>query len=295
MTNNASTAAATSSQELTGEFRADPAAHWPIIGVLAVLALLSLVGVGWLIVKPGPVDVGRVLTAVFLFILAGAFLAGLGYYWLRMARWIRLEEKGLTYFDGRQTHNIRWDDVQEVYEVISSVKLLGITVDAPQFALSLVTSGGVRCEIDKDIRGCQTLGPLVSREVNRSLSQRARHKLARRESVPFGAVSLSEAGVRIEEPAALPWWETLKHKLEGQAQPRFAVPGQYAWQQVRAIQIVPAMEGSKWADHTTYNQLQIQGLTSPLYGCPVPLFPNFAVFTETLDALNRPLVRAEAK
>lgn len=293
MTDNASRTAASPENEPKGEFRAAPGAHWPIIAVFAVLALLCLVGIGWLIIKPGPIDIGRIFTTVVLLILAVVFAIGAGYFWLRLQRRLRLQPGGLEYFDGRQTHRIAWDDVQEIYEVISSVKMLGITVESPQFALALVTSRGVRCDIDKDIQDFQTLGPIVSAEVNRSLSLRARQKLERREFVPFGAVSLSERGVRIQEPAPRPWWEELKQRFEGQTQPRFAQPGEYPWQNVRAIQIVPAIHGSKWADHTTYNQLEIQGHNSQIYGCPIPLFPNFAVFNVVLAELNHPLVRAE--
>lgn len=286
---------ASSGQELQGEFRADPGAHWPIIGVLAVLALLSLVGVAWLLIKSGPIDVGRVLTTLLLFTLAAVFLIGVGYFWLRLQRRIRLQERGLEYFDGRQTHQILWDDVEEIYEVVTSVKMLGITVDAPKFALALVTKEVVRCEIDTNVKGFQTLGPLVSGEVNRSLRQRARQKLARHQSVPFGPLNLLAVGIRIDQPAARPWWEELKQRFEGQAQPRFAVPGEYAWRSIRAIQLVSATHGDKWADHTTYNQVEIHGPTSAIYGCPVPLFPNFALFTEILAELNHPLVQGEKK
>lgn len=287
------TAAAATRPDLQGPFRADPAAHWPIILVLVVLTLLALVGVVWVIIRPGPIDIGRILTALLLGTLAVVFVAVAGYFWLRLQRRIQLRERGLEYFDGRQTHLFSWDDVRDIYEVITSVKLLGLTVDAPNFGALLVTKDGVRCEIDSNMQGFQTLGPLVSGEVNASLLQRARSALKQGGRVPFGQVSLSQRGVVIEEATAQPWWEMLKQRFEGHTEPRVAVPGEYGWQDIRAIQIVPAVHGEKWADHTTYNQLEIQTRHGPVYGCPVPVFPNFAVFTEILNELKHPLVQAE--
>jgi hypothetical protein len=261
--------------------------------VLAVLTLLALAGVVWLIIKPGPIDVGRVLTASFLGLLAVGFIIGAGYYWLRLQRRISPQPGGLEYFDGRQSHKISWDDVREIYEVVTSVKMLGITVDSPALGVALVTQSGVRCEIDKNIQGWQTLGPIVSREVNQNLSRRVREQLKRRERVQFGPVGLSLTGIVIQQPTPVPWWETLKQKIDNQPQSRVVVPGEYSWKDVGAIQIAPAMHGDKWADHTTYNQLEIWGPQAPVYVCPIPVFPNFAVFTEILEALKRPLGKRE--
>ena len=288
--------ATTSGSDLQGEFRADPGAHLPMIGVCAVIAVLCIVGVVWVIIRPGVSDVGRVFTALVLFTLAVVCLGTAAYFWLRMQRRIGLRPSGLTYFDGRHSHQIAWGDVQEIHEEISSVKLLGITVDSPKLGLVLVTTSGVRCEVDQNIRGFETLGPLVSREVNRELGQRAKSQLAARQGVRFGPLLLSQEGVRIEQPQERPWWEILKERLEGQAPARVAVPGQYAWKDI-AVRVAPAMQGEKLGRHTTYNELQIftRGREDKVFACPIPIFPNFAVFAQTLNDLKQPLLRAEEK
>ncbi len=275
------------------EFRADPGAHWPAIIVFAVLALLTTAGVVWLIIKPGAVDVARVLTALFLALVGAACVIGAYVFWVRRHRRYRLLDGGLEYFDGRQTHEIAWNSVAEIYEVISSVKLLGLTVDSPQLGVKLVSTEGIGCEIDNNVLGSDTLAPFVSREVNRRLSELARKRLQRRQQVPFGCVRLSEAGIAIEESAPKPWWEVLKDRFSNEDVASSVVQGDYAWQDVRDIRIVPAMRGSRLSEHTKYNELQIRVIDreSPVFVCGIPGFPNFTVFCEVLEQLGRPLTR----
>jgi len=218
--------------DLQGEFRAVLGGHLPIILVCAVIAVLCIVGAVWANIRPGASVVGGVLAALVLLAIAVVCVGTAIYSWLRMQRRIVLAASGLTYFDGRQTHEIAWGDVQEILEEVSSVKMLGITVDSPKLGVLLVSKEGVRCEVDQNIRGYETLGPLVSREVHRELGQQARGQLAARQGVQFGPVVVSHEAVRIEQPGVRPWWETLKEKLEGQAPARVAVPGQYAWKDV---------------------------------------------------------------
>jgi hypothetical protein len=216
------------------EFRADPGAHWPAIITFCVLALLSLAGVVWLIIRPGPITPGRVLTALFLAVLALLFVAGARWFWLKLGRLFRLHSAGLEYFDGRQTHDIPWDQVVEVYETISSVKLLGVAVDAPQFQVALVTNDGIRCAINRDIQGSDRLAPVVSRAVNQRLSEWASRQLLRRRPVSLGCLSLSETGILIAPPAPLPWWEAVRRRFESQVGSVIVVPGEYAWENISA-------------------------------------------------------------
>jgi len=286
--------ATTSQSDLQGEFRADPGAHLPMILVCAVIALLCMAGVVWGIVRPGATVLGAVFLTLVLGAVAVVCVGVAGYFWVRMQRRYGLSTSGIHYFDGRQAHQIAWGDVQEICEEVSSVKMLGITVDSPKIGIVLVTNSGVRCEVDQNIRGYQTLAPLVSREVNRELSQRARKQLAARQGVPFGSVVLSHEGVRIDPPAERPWWETLRERLEPQGPTRVTIPGQYAWKDV-AVRIASAMQGEKLGKHTTYNELQIfvRGREEKVFACPIPNFPNFAVFVQTLSDLKQPLLQQE--
>jgi hypothetical protein len=161
--------------------------------------------------------------------------------------------------------------------------------------VEFVTSEGVRCQVDKNVQGSDQLAPIVSREVNRRLSERARKQLERRQNVPFGCVSLSETGVVIQEPPATAWWEKLKHRFESNVDTSVVVSGEYAWHDVRDIRIVSAVRGDRMSDRTTYNQLQIrvQGRKSPVLIWAVPEFPNFTVFCEVLEQLGRPLTHGE--
>jgi hypothetical protein len=277
------------------EFRADPGAHWPIIIVCAVLALLFTAGAVWGIIKPGPVTVGTFWVPPFLALLAVVCVICVRYFWVQLHRRYRLVQGGLEYFDGRQTHEIPWKSVTEIYEVVFSVKLLGLTVDSPHLGVAFVTSEGVRCEIDKNVQRADQLAPIVSREVNRRLSERARKKLERRQGVPFGCVSLSETGVVIQELPPKPWWEKLKHRFESNVDTSVVVPGEYAWHDVEGIGAVSAVRGDRMADRTTYNQVQIRvrGRNDPVLICAVPEFPNFTVFCEVLEQLGRPLTHDE--
>jgi hypothetical protein len=281
-----------SQSDLQGEFRADPGAHLPTILVCAVIAVLCVVGVVWGIIRPGANAVGAVFLALVLGPLAVVCVGVAVFLWLRMQRRIGLALGGLAYFDGRQSHQIAWADVQEIYEEVSSVKMLGITVDSPKLGVAVVTKAGVRCEVDQNIRGYETLSPLVAREVHRELGQRVRGQLAARQGARFGPVLVSHEGVRIEQPVERPWWDTLKERLEGQTPARVAVPGQHGWKDV-VIRIAPAMQGDKLSNHTTYNELQIfaRGRDDRVFACPIPLFPNFAEFVDVLGELKQPLRR----
>lgn len=277
------------------EFRADPGAYWPMIIVCAVLALLASIGTVWGAIRPGPVDVLRILVPPLLALLAVVCVIGVRYYWVQLHRRYRLVNGGLEYFDGRQQHEIPWKSVTEIYEVISSVKLLGLNVDSPQLGVEFVTTEGVRCQVDKNVQGADQLAPIVSREVNRRLGERARKKLELRKSVRFGCVSLSETGVAVEEPPPKPWWEKLKHRFESNVDTSVVVPGEYVWHDVEGIRVVTAVRGDRMSDLTTYNQVQIrvQRRNDPVLICAIPEFPNFTVFCEVLEQLGRPLSRGE--
>jgi hypothetical protein len=168
-------------------------------------------------------------------------------------------------------------------------------VDSPQLGVEFVTSEGVRCQIDKSVQGSDQLAPIVSREVNRRLSERAQKRLQRGQSVPFGCVRLSESGVEIREPPPKTWWERLKHRFESNVDTSVVVPGEYAWHDVEGIGAVSAVRGDRMADRTTYNQVQIRvrGRNDPVLICAVPEFPNFTVFCEVLEQLGRPLTHDE--
>jgi hypothetical protein len=239
---------------------------------------------------------GAVFGTLVLVAVAVVCVGTAVYFWLRMQRRYGLSANGISYFDGRQMHQIAWGDVQEILEEVSSVKMLGITVDSPKLSVLLVSKSGVRCEINNEMRGYETLGPLVSREVNREVGQRAKSQLAARQGVRFGPLVMSHEGVRIEQQPDRPWWETMKEKLEGNAPSRVAVPGQYGWRDI-AIRIAQAMQGEKLGRHTTYNELQIfaRGREDRVFACPIPQFPNFAIFVETLNDLKQPLLQAEQK
>jgi hypothetical protein len=57
------------------------------------------------------------------------------------------------------------------------------------------------------------------------------------------------------------------------------------------------MQGEKLANSTTYNELQIyvRGQSDRIFAWPIPLFPNFAEFVDTLSELNQPILRDEKK
>jgi hypothetical protein len=171
------------------------------------------------------------------------------------------------------------------------VKLLGITVDSPQVQLAIVTDDGVRCEIDGDFREAGRLVPIVSFEVQRRLSARARDALRQRRRVDFGCLSVSETGIRITEPTPLPWYETLRRRFESQVNSRIVVPGEYPWENVCELCVARAIRGSRLADHTVYSQLEIhvRALASPVYVSAIAEFPNFAAFGEVLEELGRSL------
>jgi hypothetical protein len=276
--------------DLQGEFRADPGAHVPIILVCGVIALLCIAGVVWGFVRPGATLGGGLFLALVLGAVAIACLVVAGYFGLRLRRRYELSPRGLNYFDGQTTHAIAWGDVAEICEEVSSVKMLGITVDSPKIGLVLTTQSGVRCEVNQDIRGYQTLAPLISREVNRDLGQRAIRQLSARQPVRFGPLLLAMEGVRLEAPPPRHWQDTLKENLEGQKPTRVVVPGQHAWQDI-VVRIVPATEGDKLSRHTNYNELQIltRGSQDPVFAWPIPQFPNFAVFVSMLKGLKQPL------
>jgi hypothetical protein len=284
------------STDLQGEFRADPGAHLPIMLVCGVIALLCTAGVVWGFIRPGATLADGLFLTLALGTVAVACVVVAGYFWLRLQRRYELSARGLSYFDGQKTHSIAWGDVAEICEEVSSVKMLGITVDSPKIGLVLTTHSGVRCEVNQDIRGYQTLAPLISREVNRELGQLARRKLVAHQPVRFGPLRVAQDGIRIEAAPPRHWRETLQERLEGQQPTRVVVPGQFGWKDI-VVRVVPAVEGDKLSRHTTYNELQIliRGREDRVFAWPIPQFPNFAIFVTTLQDLQQPLLLPDGK
>jgi hypothetical protein len=277
----------------SAEYRADPGAHWPLVIVLALLGLLSLAAVVWLAIKPGPFHVSRVLTAIVLAGVGVASATGTRFFWRQLHRRYGLHDSGLQYFDGGRTHEIAWDDVREIYETVSSVRLVGVSVDGPQWRVAIVTTEGVRCEIDKSILGADRLVPVVSAAVNRSLRQRVESMLNGIDGAQFGCVSLSQRGIAVHDPPPIAWWKALQRRIESDVNASVVVPGTYRWHDVEELRIAPASRGDRLSNRTSYNQLEIrvQGKSSPVVICAVPEFPNFALFCHLIEEWQHPLKR----
>jgi hypothetical protein len=271
------------------ESRINREEHWPIILVLIGLGILALAGAVWIVVRPVPWDVGRVACVLFLAGLVVAVAFGVRHYWLRLQRRIGLHENGLMYDDGRQTHGIPWEDVAEIYEAVSAVKVLGLTLGTPKPEATVVSTAGVRCKVDKEIRDAAELVPVVSEAVNTCLRRRAAQELELRRGLRFGILTVSERGLVIEKPPRQSFVEAFRKYLETDVEGADADPGEYGWSEVQSFRIATTRDND-----TTYNQIQIRvnGRKSAVYLCGVPEFPNFAVFTEVLESLGQRLEAA---
>lgn len=282
--------------EFQREFRRDPGLHGTMIAVMAVLSILLLVGIAWLAIKPDGHLAGKVATALFLAALLLLAAYGIRHFWLALWQRFRLHERGLIYFDGRDSHSIPWSRVAEIRETICTVKLYGITASGPKPELELVTTDGVRCSIGTDVLDLESLSPVVAEEVNASLRGRAQQALRRRNPVRFGILSISNRGLVIEAPAPKTWWQELQDRFSTSVHPPVVQPCELSWEEVGGIHLAKTTRGDALADQTTYHRLEIRqkGTERPVLEYPVPEFANFQVFTEVLDALQHPLSKPAA-
>jgi hypothetical protein len=277
--------------EFRREFRRDPGPNWAMIVVLAVLALLMTAGIVWLVVKPDGNLLGRAATALFFACLVPITVFGIRQFWRRLHERFRLHDHGLEYFDGDRTHPISWDQIAEIREATSTVKVYGLTASGPEPEVELVTDQGLHCSLSSDVLDLKSLAPVVSASVHAHLGEKAERQLQRGGAVPFGPLSVSTRGIEIAAPAPKAWWESLKTRFSQNVHPPVIRPCRLSWEEVDHIRIGKARRGDALSDRTTYCQIEIGagGDAEPVFVYPIPEFANFFVFLEVLEALNHPI------
>jgi hypothetical protein len=250
------------------------------------VGLLALAPFGFcvaMLLRPAPLHV-KSLGLLWFGGMGGSAVAALLHYARRLGWRVRLHERGLVLIRGGRVDEVPWDAVAQFYETTRLTNLYGTPWGEPDRRLRLVTEAGLRCPLDRTFSDLATLADAVSEGVQASLRRRAEGQLGRGEGVRFGALTVSADGITVGTPRARPPWETLALWMSLAAGITVLRRGSIPWPEVESIRVEAEVRGPQ-AFHRVV--IRRRGRRKPQAACPVPEFPNFALFLRVVDALGQ--------
>ena len=164
-----------------------------------------------------------------------AVLTLLGWLFRREGRLqILLHEEGIVAVEGRKRREVRWEEVEEIWfraikigagglvgglvgaavEAAASGSGEGLDPNTTQITARLVGRGR-KITLTSNYRGVVGAVDEVLRRVNPRLVAECRRRLEQGETVAFGKVALSSAGVRVGAAEVLPFDEIERFAIEG--------------------------------------------------------------------------------
>lgn len=167
-------------------------------------ALLLIIGIFFLISRPPSGDTsGMVFASGFLIALA---LLSFGFMvWMIMrgrSAHAHLFEQGFVIARAGKTTTARWEDVASITQAITTVK--SDVVERTMYVYTITLANGEKVRVDNTFKKIDKLGDSIQRMSANVLLPRALAAYQSGQSLPFGAISLSKAGVS-NGKEAVPW------------------------------------------------------------------------------------------
>lgn len=169
-----------------------------IMGLLAVAAPLYLQDSPRLMVLGIFVGVGFIAGALYFFWTI----------WRMRGAHAQLFEQGFIISLGGKTISARWDDIVSVTQQITRVDSNGIPA-ATVYSYSLLLANGKKVHFNNTFKNVPTLGETIQRMSANVLLPRAIASYQSGASIPFGKISISQAGVS-NGKETVPW-SNIKH------------------------------------------------------------------------------------
>lgn len=185
-----------------GEYRGSP--RTPVIlGISG--AFLLILGIVFLNSIPPSADPrGMVFTSIFLITIALIFLAGMLWKILRgRGAHAQLFEQGFVISIGGKTTTARWDDITSVKQKIVRTSYNGIPMGT-LYLYTIALANGETVRIDNTFGKAGQLGNAIQRMSANTLLPRALASYQSGASLPFGKISISQAGIS-NDKETVPW------------------------------------------------------------------------------------------
>jgi len=168
-------------------------------------AFLLILGIFFLNSIPPSADPsGMVFTSIFLIAIALIFLGGMVWKILRgRGAHAQLFEQGFVISLGGKTTTARWDDITSVTQKIVRIRYNGIPVRTA-YLFTIALANGETVRVDNTFGKTGKLGDAIERMSANALLPRAIASYQSGASLPFGKISISQAGIS-NDKETVPW------------------------------------------------------------------------------------------
>ena len=210
--------AALASRNRLGGYRQTlpPHKRWRLVIVTAILALIFLVVGGVLafvaVTEPQAADgvvsvvVGTLVATVPFGFFVWAVLSSPVFSQRVRGRQIHVFEDGYVRITGHGPHVYRWGDVRTVYQEIATTYDKGHS-SGTKYRFRITFEDGRVETLNTYTTDMAIFGPLVQAEIARAQVPQARQLLRSGQSVAFGHIVLSDAGLAAGRKGPVPWAE----------------------------------------------------------------------------------------
>lgn len=168
-------------------------------GVLLAIGLAGLLGglyVAWFDASMSPSNV-RGLSGL-LFLMGGLFALGgaipLFQFWLKRDVGAALYERGFAYKDAQGVHQVRWEDIEAVWQNITRHYVNGIPTGTT-YVYTVQTKDHTKYLLDKYLADVQKLGTEVQRCTSAELGPRYWQAIQGGQTLQFGPLAISQQGI----------------------------------------------------------------------------------------------------
>lgn len=193
-----------------------------VVGGIALMAIESLPGFSGLLAAMG---------VIFLAVGGYQFFSAL----ISPPRHIWVFDGGITYQRGNSQEEIRWEDMEAIYQHISTYHL-GVIPLVRQHSYTLHMSDGREITFNRDIQNVEALGQMLNRKLTDQQFPEALETLREGGTLTFGPVRVNGHG--LQNGGDLLPWEEIRHirLINGQIQIKEA-GRTFTWKGVPASKI----------------------------------------------------------
>lgn len=178
-----------------GAYRGGAARIWVALAGVALLALAAL----FLVALPLSGDSSGDSSGLVSYLIAGAiWLAGAIYCFWTLVSWrgahAQLFERGFSITRAGKTITGRWDDVASVTQKIFTIRKYGIPLWT-SYLYTVTMTNGETARVNNAFGQARKLGDVIQRMSANALLPRAIAAYQSGATLPFGKISLSQAGI----------------------------------------------------------------------------------------------------
>ena len=173
------------------------------LALLGLALMLAAAGAAWSLSRSAPGAKDREGKQVVAVLFGGIGLAFVGLWWSRRGHAVEVREHGLLLVTRGRTRAVRWEEIDAVWQKIVRRHVNGVYVGTVHL-YTLRLRGGEALTVSSIYRDMGALGDAIQFEHSRRALSTLARALDEGETVSFGAVATSAAGLTVRD-RLVPW------------------------------------------------------------------------------------------